>query len=70
MLSPQSNQLTYRFYDLQINYIDPRSRRVLDTIIKLAATNMNRNVGKIKTNMYTKIGISLAKSDAQAGIAR
>ena len=51
-------------------YIDPRSRRVLDRIIKLAAMNMNTNVGKIKTNIYTKIGISLAKSDAQAGIAR
>ena len=51
-------------------YIDPRSRRTLDRIIKLAATNMNTNVVKIKTSIYTKIGISLTKSDAQAGIAR
>ena len=31
---------------------------------------MNQSVGPIKSNIYTKIGISLAKSDAQAGIAR
>ena len=48
----------------------PRSRRFLDKIIKLAASNMNKNIGPIKTSIYTKIGISLAKSDPQAGIAR
>ena len=51
-------------------YIDPRSRKVLDQIIKLAAQNMNTSVGPIKSSIYTKIGISLSKSDAQAGIAR
>ena len=51
-------------------YIDPRSRKFLDKVIKLAALNMNKDKGPIKSSIYTKIGISLAKSDAQAGIAR
>ena len=51
-------------------YIDPRSRKVLDNIIRLAATNMNKDYFKIKTYIYTKIGISLSRSDAQAGVAR
>ena len=51
-------------------YIDPRSRKVLDDIIKLAAKNMNKDFSKIKTFIYTRIGISLSRSDAQAGVAR
>ena len=51
-------------------YIDPRSRRMLDGIIKMAAKNMNKDVSKIKSYIYTRIGVSLSRSDAQAGVAR
>ena len=37
---------------------------------KMAASNMNKKVGPIKSYLYTKIGISLTRSDAQAGVAR
>ena len=47
-----------------------QSTFVLDQIIKLAAKNMNTSIGLIKSSICTKIGISLSKSDAQAGIAR
>ena len=49
---------------------DPRSRKVLDDIIKMASENMNKDISKIKSYIYTKIGVSLARSDAQAGVAR
>ena len=51
-------------------YIDPRSRKILDDVIKMAAENMNKGISKIKSYLYTRIGTSLSRSDAQAGVAR
>ena len=40
-------------------FIDPRSRRVLDKIIKLAANNMNKNVGPVKSSIYELVSAEL-----------
>ena len=44
--------------------------KVLDDVIKLAAENMGKDYVRIKSSIYTKIGVSLSRSDAQAGVAR
>ena len=36
----------------------------------MASENMSKDISKIKSYIYTKIGVSLARSDAQAGVAR
>ena len=71
-------KLSYGYEDIDFSpiifenfgFIDPRSRKVLDDIIKMASENMGKHTSKIKSYIYTKIGISLARSDAQAGGAR
>lgn len=52
-----------------LGFIDPSSRKVLHDIIKMAAENMSKD-SKIKSYIHIKIGVSLARSDTQAGVTR
>ena len=51
-------------------FIHPGSRKCLDDIIKMAFDNMNKDISKIKSYIYTKSCVSLARSDDRAGVAR
>ena len=57
-------------YFWKFGFIDPRSRKVLDDIIKMASENMSKDISKIKSHIHTKVGVSLARTDEQAGVAR
>ena len=51
-------------------YIDPRSLLLLNKLIVLAAKNMNKDKNDVNYFFKTKLSYVLAKSEAQAGLAR